>query len=79
METAVHVLINVLSTLLLSASNYTMQVLSSPRRSDLDMAHKKGQWLDIGILSVRNIRKVDTKRRVLWFVLAVSSIPLHLL
>jgi hypothetical protein len=37
-----HVLINVLSTLLLSMSNYTMQVLNSPTRPDVDKAHGYG-------------------------------------
>ncbi|KAF2496744.1 hypothetical protein BU16DRAFT_537894 [Lophium mytilinum] len=77
-STGVHVLINVLSTLLLSASNYTMQVLSSPTRLDLDAAHGQKQWLDIGILSIRNVRKIDRRRRILWAILAISSVPLHL-
>jgi hypothetical protein len=51
-STATHLLINVLSTLLLGASNYTMQVLSSPTRNDIDNAHTKRKWLDIGVLSI---------------------------
>lgn len=78
-NTALHVLINALSTMLLAGSNYTMQVLSSPTRQDVDVAHARGQWLDIGVLSPRNLRLIPRKRAALWYTLALSSIPLHLL
>ncbi|KAH6865333.1 hypothetical protein BKA58DRAFT_321608 [Alternaria rosae] len=77
-DSALHVLINVLSTALLSSSNYTMQVLSSPTRKDLDAAHAKGQWLDIGRLSPRNLRAISRSRATLWLILVLSSTPLHL-
>lgn len=44
-----HVLVNALSALLLSASNYTMQALSAATRTEIDRAHAKGDWLDIGV------------------------------
>ena len=75
----IHLAINVLSTLLLGASNYSMQCLSSPIRSEVDKAHSQGIWLDIGVPSVRNLRRLSTQRIVLWWLLAISSIPLHLL
>ena len=75
----IHLAINVLSTLLLGASNYSMQCLSSPTRSEIDKAHSQGIWLDIGVPSVRNLRRLSTPRIVLWWLLAISSIPLHLL
>ena len=74
-----HLAINVLSTLLLGASNYSMQCLSSPTREEIDKAHGKGIWLDIGVPSVRNLRYLSTARVTLWWLLAISSIPLHLL
>ena len=76
---AFHVAINVLSTLLLGASNYTMQVLSSPTRGDIDHAHAGYKWLDVGILSTRNLGWIPRRRRVLFGVMALSSIPIHLL
>jgi hypothetical protein len=79
MSTLLHVIINVLSTLLLSASNYAMQVLSAPTRNECVKAHQQRQWLDIGILSMRNIGSLTLLRKVLWFALGRSSIPLHLL
>ena len=75
----IHLAINVLSTLLLGASNYSMQCLSSPTRSEIDKAHSQGIWLDIGVPSVRNLRRLSTPRIFLWWLLAISSIPLHLL
>ncbi len=74
-----HLAINILSTLLLGASNYSMQCLSSPTRSEIDKAHGQGIWLDIGVPSVRNLRRLSKTRIILWWLLAVSSIPLHLL
>lgn len=73
-----HVLINVLSTGLLSSSNYCMQLLVAPTRGWLDKAHANGHWLDIGIPSIRNLRFLPWKRRGLWLLLCISSIPLHL-
>lgn len=74
-----HVLINVLSTVLLSSSNYCMQCLSAPTRKDVDVAHARGKWLDIGVLSIRNLRCISRKRVILWALLGLSSLPLHLL
>lgn len=74
-----HLIINILSTLLLGASNYSMQCLSSPTRREIDKAHNKGLWLDIGVPSVRNLRRLSTTRVTFWWLLAISSIPLHLL
>ncbi|EQB43346.1 hypothetical protein CGLO_18004 [Colletotrichum gloeosporioides Cg-14] len=67
-----------MSTLLLGASNSCAQLLSSPSRQDIDRAHSKGKWLDIGIPSVRNLRHISRRRVCLWALLFLSSIPLHL-
>ncbi|UPX15171.1 uncharacterized protein EKO05_0005628 [Ascochyta rabiei] len=67
-----------LSSILLASSNYTMQVLSSPTRREIDRAHYRGDWLEVGILSTRNLPKISRKRAVLCITLALSSIPLHL-
>lgn len=79
MSTAYHVLINVLSTILLTSSNYAMQILCAPTRNELDIAHRSGQWLEIGLVSFRNLRHIDKRRAMLWSLLAASSVPLHLL
>lgn len=78
-SSAIHILINALSTLLLAASNYTMQVLSSPTRKDVDKAHAKNEHLDIGVLSVRNLGRIPRRRLLLFIIMGLSSIPIHLL
>jgi hypothetical protein len=77
MSTTLHLLINILSTVLLSASNYTMQCLHSPTRKQIDKAHALQKWLDIGIPSWRNRSHVRKRNKVLWWLLGLSSIPLH--
>lgn len=78
-NTVLHWLINLLSSVLLSSSNYCMQCLSAATRKEIDVAHARGKWLDIGVLSTRNLRCISKKRAMLWVVLLLSSLPLHLL
>jgi len=75
----VHVLINALSSVLLGASNYAMQCVMSPTRSECDAAHARGDWLDIGVAGTRNLRRITGQRRILWALLLMTSIPIHLL
>jgi len=74
-----HVLINGLSSILLGGSNFTMQCLTSPTRRECDLAHMRGDWLDIGVAGVRNLLRISWQRRIFWTLLAVSSVPIHLL
>ena len=75
----IHLAINVLSTLLLGASNYTMQCLASPTREDINRAHRQNVWLDIGTPSIRNLLRISRSRISLWWLVAISSVPLHLM
>ena len=79
MSTALHVFINILSTILLTSSNYAMQILCAPTRGEIEDAHRNGRSLEIGLTSVRNLRHTARRRVVLWWLLAASSVPLHLL
>ena len=74
-----HLVINTLSTLLLSANNYTMQCISSPTREEIDKAHARNIWMDVGVPSLRNLRRIPWPRIILCWLLALSGIPLHLL
>jgi hypothetical protein len=74
-----HLLINILGSILLAASNYCMQGLSAPTRQEVDEAHSKGKWLNVGIPSIRNLRLIDSRRVCLWVLICVSSLPLHLM
>ncbi|PYI07679.1 hypothetical protein BO78DRAFT_428803 [Aspergillus sclerotiicarbonarius CBS 121057] len=77
--TGLHVAINVLSTILLGASSYVMQCLGAPSRTDIDLAHAKSQWLDVGTFSIRNFRVMDRRRKILWLLLLVTSTPIHMI
>jgi hypothetical protein len=76
-----HLGINILSTILLAGSNYTMQCLSAPTRSEIDSAHnrKPSVYLDIGVPGIRNLGYISRRRVILWVALGLSSLPLHLL
>jgi hypothetical protein len=78
LNTSIHLAINLLGTVLLASSNYAMQCLSAPTRTELDKAHAKTIWLDIGIPSFRNLARIGRFRLIGWVVLAISSLPLHL-
>lgn len=75
----IHLLINLLSTGMLSASNYCMQLQAAPTRADVSLAHGNDQYLDIGIPSFRNLRYISGWWRLAWALLAFSSIPIHLM
>jgi hypothetical protein len=77
---SIHLLINILSSALLSASNYCMQCLSAPTRPEVKEAHRKGHWLDIGIPSLHNVvsSSFAMRKKLCWWILAISSLPLHL-
>jgi len=79
LNTLIHLLINALSTVLLSTSNYAMQCMTAPTRDEVDKAHRARNWLDIGVLSTRNLNAISRKRVLLWAILGISSLPLHLL
>lgn len=74
-----HLLISVLSTLMLSASNFCMQVQSAPTRADIDLAHQKGTWLDIGLHSPRNFLYIRGWKRISWVILGITSLPINML
>ena len=79
LDTASHLLMNLVSIVLLSASNYTMQCLSSPNRQEIDRAHASRQSLDIGVPSLKNLRRVTRQARLSWILLAVTSIAFAVL
>lgn len=74
-----HLAINALSTLLLGSSNYCMQLLVAPTPSEVQKAHERSKWLDIGIPSFRNLWWIARRSRIIWSCLWLSSAFLHLL
>lgn len=69
--------ISIFSALLLSGSNYSIQVLCSPTRAEVDEAHRKHTYLNIGVLSMRNIIRFRKRRLCLFILLVLSNMPLH--
>ncbi|KAJ4984433.1 hypothetical protein SVAN01_10068 [Stagonosporopsis vannaccii] len=53
-NTGFHVLINVFISELLAASNYAMQVITSPNREEVNKAHRRDDWLAMGLLAPHN-------------------------
>jgi hypothetical protein len=74
----VHAGLNVISTMVLGASTYAMQGMTAPTREEVDEAHAKGIWLEIGTHSVRNLFHVKKRNLWIWMLLALTSMPLHL-
>lgn len=74
-----HLLINGIGTFILSTSSYCAQFLAAPSREDIDKAHSKGLWLDIGVPSLRNILALERRKKCLWAILMISTIPIHAL
>lgn len=79
LNTLLHLLINILSSLVLASSNFFMQVLNAPSREELDNAHEKGTSLDVGVSSPGNFFKVSLFKKTMWILFFLSSIPIHVL
>ncbi|KAI0436193.1 hypothetical protein F4803DRAFT_543152 [Xylaria telfairii] len=75
---SLHLLINVLSTLVLASTNFFMQILNAPTREEIDAAHIRGMSLEIGVSSPYNLFKISKFRTFCWLGLLISSIPIHL-
>ena len=79
LNTWLQLVINILSTTLLGASNYCMQCLTAPTRQEVDKAHRQKHLLRIGVPSGRNLKAISRDRVVLWLGLGLSTLPLHFL
>ncbi|KAL2292348.1 hypothetical protein FJTKL_09334 [Diaporthe vaccinii] len=79
LNTVLHLIINILSSLVLASTNFFMQVLNAPSRAELDSAHERGSWLDVGVPSPRNVFRVSLFKTTMWLLFFLSSIPIHLL
>ncbi|KAK4157725.1 hypothetical protein C8A00DRAFT_40003 [Chaetomidium leptoderma] len=70
----VHAVVNVFVVVLVAGANYTFQVLSSPTRGEVNEAHGKGEWLDIGVPSFRNLGHIEGSRTVLAVVVLATAV-----
>jgi len=73
-----HLAINTIASCILSSSNFFMQILSAPTRKQVDSAHARGKYLEIGVQSFRNLFVLPWRNRVFWLLFGITSIPLHL-
>jgi hypothetical protein len=78
-NTWLHLLINILSTLLLTGSNAFMGVYCCPSRKEVDQAHARRKWLHVGMLSMRNFSAIAVRKSAIVILLCLSSLPFHLL
>ncbi|KAK8048325.1 hypothetical protein PG994_010055 [Apiospora phragmitis] len=78
-NTGLHAAINVFAITILVGSNYVFQILSSPTRLELASAHKKKQWLDIGIPSLRNLFHVSGLRTALIAVALLCAVTTQII
>jgi hypothetical protein len=79
LNTWLHLVINILSTLLLTGSNAFMACFSCPSREEVDQAHAKNRSIHIGVLSFGNLRGIAKRKSLVVLLLALSSVPFHLL
>ncbi|KAJ5518058.1 hypothetical protein N7453_000480 [Penicillium expansum] len=77
-NSGIHVILNVLSSMFLGAGSYCMQILVAPSRREMDGAHARGVSLDIGVQSLRNLRWIKRRKIFHWLGLGILSICLHL-
>lgn len=78
LSTIYHIGLNIISTGILSSSNFFMQIVSSPSRKDIDDNHAWLRPLSIGLPSPTNIPVLPRKKQICWAILLLSSVPIHL-
>jgi len=71
--------ISIMGTVIVASSNYVMQCLNAPTRREVDTAHANGHNLRIGLSSAHNLTYLPPWRQVLWWLLGISTVPIHLL
>lgn len=72
-------LVGVFTVALLAAANYAFQVLSSPTRLEVALAHEERRWLDVGVPSVRNLRFISRSRVFMIVSVLLVSFSIHVL
>ncbi|KAH6690325.1 hypothetical protein F5X68DRAFT_69103 [Plectosphaerella plurivora] len=74
-----HAAISLICMAILVAANYGFQILTSPTRIEVDMAHDAGRWLDIGLPSFRNMRSIARTRAIVAGVLLTSAVSVQVM
>ncbi|KAK0728498.1 hypothetical protein B0T26DRAFT_768119 [Lasiosphaeria miniovina] len=74
-----HAVLSVFGIIIIAGANYVFSVLSSPTRAEVDVAHQKKKWLDIGVPSLRNLGHIDNTRTCLALILLLSAVVTQLM
>ncbi|KAI2467522.1 hypothetical protein F4781DRAFT_307057 [Annulohypoxylon bovei var. microspora] len=70
----IHIVISVCGVAILCGANYVFQILSSPTRREVTVAHENKQWLDIGIPSIRNFIHISGFRAVVAVIVLLTAV-----
>lgn len=79
MTWGLYALINLAVVVLLVGANYVFQVLSSPTRSEIAVAHENRKWLEIGVPSARNFRHIGRGRAFHALVLLAVAVATQIM
>lgn len=70
---SLHVVISVMVGVTVVGGNYVFRILGSPTREEVDVAHSKGERLDIGAPSFRNLAHIDARRTAMAVVMLLAA------
>ena len=73
-----HLVTNIISTVILASANFFMQILTAPSRQEIDIAHAKKTYVEIGVQSLLNFPQLRKAKLRSWIGLLLTSLPLHL-
>ncbi|KAK8094977.1 hypothetical protein PG997_001662 [Apiospora hydei] len=77
LNVGLHLLINLVASIVLASSNYFMQILNAPSRHEIERAHRTLSSMEIGIPSLKNLSFLSNFKRCFWAMLLISSLPIH--
>ena len=77
--TPIALLVNIVATITIGSSNYMMQCASAPTGPELRKAHDRGNFLRVGVSSPLNIDHVSKMKTAMWWIMGITSVPVHLL
>ncbi|CRG91207.1 hypothetical protein PISL3812_08255 [Talaromyces islandicus] len=77
-DITLHLIINIVSSLVLASSNFFAQILSSPTRDEVDKIHASKRAIQIGNTSINTVFRISPIKTVLLVLFFLSSLPFHL-
>ena len=69
----IYAVFNLFALVLIAGANYVFQVLGSPTRTEVAVAHFRRRWLDVGVPSFRNLGQIGSGRTVLAVVVLLAA------